>query len=211
MVVVCPCCYVLAQMASASIFFGMLSHARASSQNVYLDNSSAPATVFISLLANPIQPSLVLCLRHCPQTSVCPSTFPTCLATLPLVPPPCRPDIPILFTRPVLWTAYKCSVPSSQLPAPSRTVQNIFSGRQHLYVPYCPLGLRAQRLCPLPAIMALDVEIGRPASFVGQPQAYVSIRDTIRTCAKGVAEGFALQAFAQMPMGQGLGGIVSFI
>ena len=59
--------------------------------------------------------------------------------------------------------------------------------------------------------MALDVEIGRPASFVGQPQAYVSIRDTIRTCAKGVAEGFALQAFAQKSMGQGLGGIVSFI
>ena len=45
----------------------------------------------------------------------------------------------------------------------------------------------------------LDVEIG---SFVGQPQAYVSIRDTTRTCAKGLAEGFALQAFAEMPMGQ---------
>ena len=59
--------------------------------------------------------------------------------------------------------------------------------------------------------MALDVEIGRPASFVGQPQAYVSIRDTIRTCAKGVAEGFTLQVFAQMHMGQGPGGIVSFI
>ena len=55
--------------------------------------------------------------------------------------------------------------------------------------------------------MALDVEIGRPASFVGQPQAYVSIRDTIRTCAKGVAEGFALQAFAQMPTGQGWVGL----
>ena len=58
--------------------------------------------------------------------------------------------------------------------------------------------------------MALDVEIGRPASFVGQPQAYVSIRDTIRTCAKGVAEGFALQAFAQMPMGQGRVGVFLF-
>ena len=55
--------------------------------------------------------------------------------------------------------------------------------------------------------MALDAEIGRPASFVGQPQADVSIRDTIRTCAKGVAEGFALQAFAQMPMGQGRVGV----
>ena len=59
--------------------------------------------------------------------------------------------------------------------------------------------------------MALDVEIGRPASFVGQPQAYVSIRDTIRTCAKGVAEGFALQAFAQMPMGQGRVGVFLFL
>ena len=58
--------------------------------------------------------------------------------------------------------------------------------------------------------MALDVEIGSPASFVGQPQAYVSIRDTIRTCAKGVAEGFALQAFAQMPMGQGRVGVFLF-
>ena len=60
-------------------------------------------------------------------------------------------------------------------------------------------------------VPTLDVEIGRPASFVGQPQVYVSIRDTIRTCAKGVAEGFALQAFAQMfaqmPMGQGRVGV----
>ena len=43
--------------------------------------------------------------------------------------------------------------------------------------------------------------------FVGQPQAYVSIRDTIRTFAEGVAEGFALQAFAQMPTGQGRVGV----
>ena len=59
--------------------------------------------------------------------------------------------------------------------------------------------------------MALDVEIGSPASFVGQPQAYVSIRDTIRTFAEGVAEGFALQAFAQMPMGQGRVGVFLFL
>ena len=134
MVVVCPCRYVLAQMASASIFFGMFSHARASSQNVYLDNSSAPATVFTSLLLSACLDLQTLKVQILSGHPLC---FDFAIAPkLPFVPVPSRPalphcpwcPLPAAPTLPSSSHALSCGQRINvRFPAPSRTVQNIIT------------------------------------------------------------------------------------
>ena len=157
MVVVCPCCYVLAQMASASIFFGMLSHARASSQNVYLDNSSASATVFTSLF-------LSACLHLQSLKVQILSGHPLCFdfaiaLKLPFVPVPSRAalphcpwcPIPAAPTFPSSSHALSCGQRINvRFPAPSSQPY----GSKHIFwttAPICTvLSTRATRSKALP-------------------------------------------------------------